>query len=448
MARPRPCPDRCTVLLLGGGGREHALAWKLVQSPRLERLWLTNPQNAGLSALGEPCPPEILTRGSFHFDRWCDQVGIDLVIVGPEGPLADGIADQLATDRRLVFGPSANAAQLEADKAFAKEVMRQAAVPTAEARVFERVEAAREYLEAHDEPCVIKASGLCAGKGVYVCETPAEAQEAIDQLMITRVFGDAGGRVIIEEKLIGQELSVLALVDGRTIWLLDPAQDHKQVHEGDRGPNTGGMGAYCPTPLVDHATLKVIESEIFVPIVDALRRDGIEYRGVLYAGLMLTAGGPKVLEFNCRFGDPECQPLMTRLQGDLVEIAWATAAGNLDAQTIDFDPRVSCCVVMCSEGYPGPYEKGKVITGIEAAEALGGPDESVKVFHAGTTRTSDGDLVTSGGRVLGVTALAATLAAARDLANAACAEIHFEGSFHRHDIGDRVLAATETPTNH
>jgi phosphoribosylamine--glycine ligase len=409
--------------------------WKLSQSPRLGKLWLTEKGNAALAGLGQVCPETLDLRAPFHFTRWCDKSGIDLVIVGPEAPLADGAADLLATTDRLVFGPSKEAARIEADKVFAKEIMRQGAVANAEARTFDRREAALEYVAAHDDPCVVKASGLAAGKGVFVCETQEEAVEAVDQIMAHRTFGEAGDRILIEEKLLGQEVSILALVDGRTIWVLDPAQDHKQVGEGDKGPNTGGMGAYCPAPVVDRPTLEVIEREIFVPTIDALRRDGIEYRGVLYAGLMLTAAGPKVLEFNCRFGDPECQPLMSRLQGDLVEICWATASGGLEAVSIDFDPRVACCVVMCAEGYPGPYAKGRVITGIEDAEALG----NVRVFHAGTTRNEAGDLVTNGGRVLGVNALAADLQSARDLANAACDAIHFDGAFFRRDIGDRVL---------
>jgi phosphoribosylamine--glycine ligase len=439
MAKPRPCPDPCNVLLIGGGGREHALAWKLAQSPRLGKLWLTDASNAALAALGEPCPVPLDMKQLFRFQRWCDTAQIHLVIVGPEAPLGDGVADALATAGRLVFGPTKAGAQIECDKTFAKQLMRQAAVPSAEARIFDRADSAREYITAHEEPCVIKASGLAAGKGVIVCDTQAEALDALDLIMIQRAFGDAGNKIIIEEKLVGQEISVLALVDGRTIWLLDPAQDHKQVGEGDRGPNTGGMGAYCPTPLMDSDMLETIEREIFVPTIDALRREGIEYRGVLYAGLMLTPGGPKVLEFNCRFGDPECQPLMARLQGDLLVICWATASGTLADVALDFDDRVACCVVMCSAGYPGSYEKGKLITGLEDAEAMGEKKGDVIVFHAGTKRNKEGELITNGGRVLGVTALAGDLQAARDLANAACARIHFDGAFFRHDIGDRVL---------
>lgn len=391
----------------------------------------------------EPFSPVHGNARTFHLTSWCDEEHIDLVIVGPEAPLAAGIADALSTDRRMVFGPGAAGARLEADKAWAKQVMRQAAVPTAEARVFKRIEEAEAWIDTHDGPCVIKASGLAAGKGVIVCDEQAEARDAIQRIMAEREFGDAGDTILIEDRLIGQEVSILALVDGHTIWLLDPAQDHKQVGEGDTGPNTGGMGAYCPTPLLDSSDLDRIEGEILVPLVDGLRRNGVDYHGVLYAGLMLTPAGPKVLEFNCRFGDPECQPLMTRLQGDLVDICWATAAGSLDSVSMSFDPRVACCVVLCSEGYPGSCSTGHVITGIEDAERLGGADESVQVFHAGTT-CRDGDLVTSGGRVLGVTALSSTLSSARDLANEACGKITFDGSFHRHDIGDRVLIPAGT----
>ncbi len=427
------------MLLVGGGGREHSLAWKLKQSPRLGALWLTDAANAGLAPLGQPCPEPMDMRNVFVMQRWCDRNEIHLVVIGPEAPLAAGLADTLVTPNRLVFGPTKAAAQIEADKSFAKQLMRQAAIPTAEARVFHDAESALTYVDAHEEPCVVKASGLAAGKGAIVCEAQDEARDVIERMMVDREFGDAGSTILIEEKLSGQEVSVQGLVDGRTIWLLDPCQDHKQVGEGNTGPNTGGMGAYCPTTLLDGPTMATIERAIIVPAVDALRREGINYRGVLYAGLMLTPAGPKVLEFNCRFGDPECQPIMARLKADLVEVLWATAAGNLDRVELDFDPRHACCVVMCSGGYPGSSQKGKPIAGVDEAEALGGDAGEVIVFHAGTTRDEEGQLVTNGGRVLGVTALADDLQAARDLANAACEKIHFDGAFFRHDIGDRVL---------
>jgi phosphoribosylamine--glycine ligase len=442
-------PEKANVLLIGGGGREHALAWKLNQSPRLGTLWLTHPQNGGLADLGQACPVQLDFSNIFMFQRWCDRERIDLVVVGPEGPLANGITDALKTETRLVFGPTRAGARIESDKSFAKKLMRQAAIPTAETRVFNDVATARVYLEAHDEPCVVKASGLAGGKGAIVCDTQDEAIRTIERIMVDREFGAAGETILIEEKLVGQEVSVLAIVAGRSIWLLDPCQDHKQVGEGDAGPNTGGMGAYCPTPVLDAEIMNTIQREIVVPAADALRRDGIEYCGVLYAGIMNTVAGPKVLEFNCRFGDPECQPLMARLQGDLLELLWAASSGaepgrpgSLDEANVSFDPRTACCVVMCSTGYPGSYETGKVITGIDKAEALSGNGRDVIVFHAGTTRNDSGDLVTDGGRVLGVTALADDLQSARDLANAACDLIHFDGAFYRRDIGDRVLATT------
>ena len=446
------CPDRLNVLLLGGGGREHALAWRISQSPRLGTLWVDSGANDGLKAIGETCPEPVSKREHFRLSRWCDREEIGLVVIGPEAPLAEGWADQLAGENRLVFGPSRNAARLEADKAWAKDIMRAGAIPTAEGKSFTRVEQARAFAENREEGCVVKASGLAAGKGVFVCDTPEEAVAVVERMLGTDPerrgrgeFGDAGNTVVIEEKLLGQEMSVLALVDGRSIWVLDPCQDHKQVGEGDIGPNTGGMGAYCPTPLATDEIMREIERDVLVPTIDALKREGITYRGVLYAGMMLTAGGPKVLEYNCRFGDPECQPLMSRLKGDLLEVLWATAAGGLDAladagRGLETDPRTACCVVLCSEGYPGPIKTGLPIDGIEAAEALGEDGEDVIVFQAGTTRDADGRLVTNGGRVLSVTALAGDLARAQALANEAAEAIEFAGAFFRRDIGGRVLA--------
>lgn len=440
MSRPLPCPDRCNVLLVGGGGREHALAWKLRQSSRLGDLWLTDGANAGLARLGRVMDEPFDLKNAFRISRWCDRHSINLVVVGPEAPLAAGAADILTTDKRLVFGPPKAGAQLEADKAFAKQLMRTAAIPTAEARVFRNADQAIAYVESREDTLVVKASGLAAGKGVIVCDSNEEAIDAVKRIMLQREFGEAGGAVVIEERLNGQEVSVLALTDGRSICTLPPCQDHKQVGEGDVGPNTGGMGAYCPTPVLDDATLERIEREVLIPAVDAMKRDGIQYRGVLYAGLMLTPGGPKVLEFNCRFGDPECQPLMMRLKGDLVEVLWATASGTLDDVDVSFDQRTACCVVMCSGGYPGEYKKGAVITGLDDFA----DQEDLVVFHAGTKQNADGKIVTNGGRVLGVTALADDLVSARNRANAACERIHFEGGFYRHDIGHRVLTASTT----
>jgi len=437
-SKHRPsCPDRVNILLVGGGGREHALAWKMAQSPRLGTLWLTNPENPALAELGQPCPAEIDYHDIWRIQEWCDRENVQLVVIGPEAPLADGLADALHDPpNRYVFGPTKAGAQIESDKAWAKQLMRSSAIPTAEARIFNSHEQALSYLESREEPPVVKASGLAAGKGVIVPDSVEEAMEALDRIMIRREFGEAGNQVIVEEKLTGQEVSVLALVDGRTIYVLEPAQDHKRLNEGDTGPNTGGMGAYCPTPVLDEATLATIEREILVPTIDALRREEIEYRGVLYAGIILTPGGPKVLEFNCRFGDPECQPLMARMKCDLIDVLWSTAVGRLDEVEIDWDERTACCVVMASGGYPGSYPTGVPITGINEAESLG----DITVFHAGTRLDKANQLVTGGGRVLGVTALGETMTEAQSLANKTCEAIHFDGAYFRKDIGHAVLS--------
>ncbi len=435
MTTPPLLPDRANVLLLGTGGREHALAWKLRQSRRLGELWVEEGANAGLASLGRVCPEAIDARQLFRLNRWCDRESIDLVVIGPEAPLEKDFATLLAAPTRVVFGPTRDAARLEWDKAYAKHIMRAAAIPTADGRTFDSLEAATRFVMARDGNLVVKAAGLCAGKGVVVCDTRDEAIEAIERIMGQREFGEAGSQVVIEDKLEGQELSVLALVDGRTISVLDPCQDHKQVGEGDVGPNTGGMGAYCPTPLVDDRLMEEVERLILVPTVDALRREGIVFRGVLYAGLMLTPAGPKVLEFNTRFGDPETQPLMKRLDGDLVELLHGTATGRLDGVDYTFQPGTACCVCVCSGGYPGAYKKGLPITGLEEAQAV----EGVTVFHAGTARNAAGDLVTNGGRVFGVTASGPDLATAQRRANQAAGLLRFDGAFFRRDIGHRVL---------
>ena len=427
------------ILIIGSGGREHALAWKLKQSRRCGRLFFA-PGNPGMASLGVQTPLKIDkadTKTVDALDYFCRQEKIELVVVGPEDPLAEGIVDRLSRPGRAVFGPVQAAARLEADKSWAKQVMRAASIPTAEARVFSDAQAALAYVASHETPVVVKASGLAKGKGVIVCADSAQATAAVRSIMLERAFGDAGNTVVIEERLVGQEVSVLALVDGRSIFVLDTTQDHKQVHEGDQGPNTGGMGAYGPTPLMDEDLMMQVERTILVPIVDSLRREGVIYQGLLYAGLMLTAGGPKVIEFNCRFGDPETQALLVRLQGDLLEILLATCQGHLDEAEISWDKRASCCVVMASAGYPGPYPTGLPITGLEQAAKQPG----VQVFHAGTAMGKGGQIVTAGGRVLDVVALGDDLEDAQQRANAACALIHFEGAHYRKDIGFRVLGA-------
>jgi phosphoribosylamine--glycine ligase len=333
-----------------------------------------------------------------------------------------------------VFGPSKLAAQLEGDKWFAKELMRHQAVPTAEARAFVDADSAEEYVRTRGSGVVIKAAGLAKGKGVSVCYRTSDALEAIDKIMRQRVFGEAGSRVVVEELLTGPECSILAFVERKNIYVMETSQDHKPVDEGDTGPMTGGMGAYSPTPIVTSAMLSQIERDILVPVLDGLSREGIDYKGVLYAGLMMTSAGPKVLEFNCRFGDPETQPLMMRLASDLAEVMLAVAEGRLDQVELKWDPRPALCVVASSKGYPGSYPTGLEITGLNDADAM----KDVKVFHSGTARR-EGKVVTDGGRVLAVTALGDTIAAAQKRAYEAMGKIHFDGMHFRKDIGWRAI---------
>ncbi len=433
MAKLR-CPDTVNVLLLGTGGREHALAWRLKKSRRLGTLWVEPGANAGILEIGRACPEPI--DDAFRISRWCERENVSLIVIGPEVPLAADYATKLADPpRRFVFGPTKAGAQLEWDKAFAKQVMRAASVPTGDSRTFTDAEQALAYVATRIDGCVVKATGLCAGKGVVVCKTIDEARRAVEDCLVRKVFGDAGSTILIEELLSGPEVSVLALCDGQSFWMLDPAQDHKRVGEGDTGPNTGGMGAFSPTPKATPELLRIVERDVLVPTIDALKRMDIPFRGVLYAGMMITPAGPKVLEFNTRFGDPETQPIMARLKGDLVELCWATATGQLGEAELSFDPRAACCVVVCAKGYPNNYAKGLEITGLEEAKAVHhAPDEEIVIFHAGTTR-KNGRLVTNGGRVLGVTALAKTSARASELATKAAACIKFEGAFFRRDIG-------------
>jgi len=415
------------VLVLGNGGREHALAWKLADSPHVTEL-LVAPGNAGTAQLAQNLPVAVDDLAAV--EKLVRKTAPQLVVVGPEDPLAAGLADRLEAMNVKVFGPRKAAAQLEADKWFAKEIMRQQAVPTAESRSFTDPRAAEEYIRLRQGPVVVKAAGLAKGKGVTVCDTPQQAMEAIDLIMRKKVHGAAGERIIIEQKLIGPEVSVLAFVSGRAIYVMESAQDHKPVDDGDTGPMTGGMGAYSPTPVVTDAMMRAIEREVLVPVIDGLMREGIEYRGVLYAGLMVTEFGPKVLEFNCRFGDPETQPLMMRLKSDLLEVMLAVTENRLHKVQLEWDPRPALCVVAASGGYPGKYKTGLPISGLTQADGM----RDVKVFHAGT-RLVDGQVVTDGGRVLGVTALGKTVAEAQKRAYEAMEKIHFEGMHYRRDIG-------------
>lgn len=426
--------DKVNVLLVGGGGREHALAWKMSQSPRMGNLFLTDAQNPGLASLGAAVDVPVDFRQPFRLQRFCDKNNVGLVVIGPEEPLAIGLADAIGSPSRVVFGPSAAAARLEADKAWCKALVRNASVPMADGRAFTDYGAARAFVETREDPPVIKASGLAKGKGVVVPKTGAEALDALERMMVKLEFGEAGRTVVVEERLEGDEVSVLCLVDGRTIYVLEPCRDHKRLGEGDTGPNTGGMGVICPGGVTDDALLHQIQSEIIVPTVDAMRREGIDYRGVLYAGVMVTPAGPKLLEFNVRFGDPECQALMMRLESDLIGLMIATATRKLDEADIAWSPDHVCSVVLASGGYPGRYKTGVPIDGLDSAAKVPG----VVVFHAGTKKSaggSGGGVVTSGGRVLNVTARAGSLAEARKRAYEACDLIRFEGKTLRRDIG-------------
>jgi phosphoribosylamine--glycine ligase len=423
------------VLLIGSGGREHAIAWKLAQSKELTKLYIA-PGNPGTAQCGEN-----ISIASDDIDKLLDlaqQNDVGLVVVGPEDPLAAGLVDAFEAAGIKAFGPSADAAQLEADKAFAKQLMRSSSVSTAEGRTFDRFSDAKAYIASRDEPVVVKAAGLAKGKGVFVCDDPSDGILAAEKIMCDKIFGPAGNTIIVEDKLLGEEASILAFVDGRNIYVMESSQDHKPIGDGDTGPNTGGMGAYSPAPVVTENLMNQITREILVPMVDGMNRNGTPYKGVLYAGLMITGGGPRVLEFNVRFGDPETQPILARLKSDLLEVLLAVCDGTLDQVTLEWDQRPAVCVVMASGGYPGDYEKGKKITGLEEAEQI----EDVTVFHAGT-KELNGDIVTNGGRVLGVTALGHTIRDAKVRAYRAVDKIKFDGAYYRRDISDKAIKASK-----
>ncbi len=419
------------VMVIGSGGREHALAFVLAKSPRVERV-LCAPGNAGTAVVGENISVEVDDQDALV--AAARDHSVDLTVVGPEAPLCAGIVDRFEAEGLRIFGPTAAAARIEGDKAYAKRLMKSAYVPTAEARIFDRYGEARSYVASRDTGVVVKAAGLAAGKGVLVCEEPSDGLLALERIMLDRAFGDAGNTVVVEELLTGQELSVLALVDGTTIYVLETAQDHKPIGDGDSGSNTGGMGAYSPAPAATPEVMAKVEREVLVPIVHALRKKGTPYRGVLYAGLMLTAAGPKVLEFNCRFGDPETQAVLMRLESDLFDLLEAVVDGRLDQAEVRWNRKPAVCVVMASQGYPGKYESGKVIEGLDEAAAM----DDVCVFHAGTRRVED-HIVSSGGRVLGVTALGDDIAGAKRRAYEAVGTIHFQNAYYRHDIADKAI---------
>ena len=419
------------VLLVGGGGREHALAWKLAQSPGLGRM-IAAPGNPGIATHAR-CVP-IKDTAIDQIVALAQQERPDLVVVGPETPLALGLADRLRAAGLAVFGGSAAAARLESSKAFAKDLMARHRIPTARFGTFRDAAAARRHCREVGAPLVVKADGLAAGKGVVVCQTLEEADRAVAQCLEARAFGDSGLTVVIEEFLVGEEASFFALSDGTGVLPLVAAQDHKTVHDGDRGPNTGGMGAYSPTPVMDADMQERVMREIVRPTIAAMAGEGAPYTGVLFVGLMITREGPKVIEFNCRFGDPECQAILPRLEDDLLALLLAAATGKGLPPALGFSRRSSVCVVMTSAGYPGAYQTGRTITGVEAAGGLPG----VNVFHAGTA-LAGGALVTAGGRVLGVQALGVDVAAAVRTAYAAVERIRFDGAHYRRDIGHHAL---------
>ncbi len=431
---------RMKILVVGGGGREHALAWKIGQSPRVDRVFVA-PGNAG-TALETDLPienVEIADHDLAGLVQFAKRNEIHLAVIGPEAPLAAGIVDALGAEGIRSFGPSGQAAALEASKIFCKNLLRHADVPSADFRAFSDAASAVQHLQARDDvPVVVKADGLAAGKGVIVCDNREQALEAVERIAGAKEFGEAGSQLIIEERLVGEEASVLAITDGQTIVTLPAAQDHKPAHDGDCGPNTGGMGAYSPAPVVTPEIMRSVEERVLVPTVHHMKRSRRPFRGVLYAGLMITPQGVKVLEYNVRFGDPECQPLMLRLQSDLVDLLEAAAAGRLaEAPSLEWDSRPAVCVVMASAGYPGSYTKGHALRGLDAAAEVA----DAKVFHAGT-QLRDGQPVTSGGRVLGVTALGESIATAKLQAYTAVKCIRWDGAWCRKDISDKAFSRT------
>jgi len=422
------------VLVIGAGGREHALAWKLSQSPKVKKIFAA-PGNSGMARLAEGLP--IPAHKTVELADFAVANGIDLTVVGPEGPLVHGIVDYFHERRLTIFGPTKAAARLEGSKAFSKQLMEKYGVPTAAFRVFSDLKEALAYLEECPIPVVVKADGLAAGKGAVVAETREEAIHALTSMLKEKAFGEAGSKVVIEECLQGEEISVLAIVDGTNLSLLEPSQDHKRALDGDRGPNTGGMGAYSPVPMVTPQMMGQIRGKVFEPVVRGMAEQGSPFQGILYAGIMLTADGPKVLEFNVRFGDPETQALLPRLKSDLAEMLLAAAQGRLQEIRPVWDTRAAACVVLASQGYPGKYDMGREITGLKEIEDL----PETLLFHAGSKREGE-RWITVGGRVFSCVGLGDTLEQALERAYAAAEKINFEGKHFRRDIGARALKYT------
>ncbi|WP_028314869.1 phosphoribosylamine--glycine ligase [Desulfatibacillum aliphaticivorans] len=418
------------VLVIGSGGREHALVWKLSQSPKVEKIYCA-PGNAGIAESAE-CVP-ISAEDIPNLLAFAKENAIGLTVVGPEAPLTEGIVDKFEKAGLMVFGASKAAARLEGSKSFAKSLMTKYGIPTAIGKTFTDIEKAKAYIEEVGGKVVVKADGLAAGKGVMVCTNRKQALEAVNLVMEEKAFGDAGKKMVIEELLVGEEASFLAFTDGKTVLPLPSSQDHKAIYDGDKGPNTGGMGAYSPAPVVDAYMHDKIMNEVMKPTVKAMAAEGAPYKGVLYAGLMIDGDDIKVLEFNARFGDPECQPLLMRLKTDLVEIMEAVSKEELDKVNLEIDPRATVCIVLASKGYPGSYDKGMPISGLDAVKRM----KDVFVFHAGTA-LQDEKIVASGGRVLGVTALGETIDKAIDKAYKAADKIKWTGVYKRKDIGQKA----------
>jgi phosphoribosylamine--glycine ligase len=419
------------VLVVGGGGREHALVWKIARSPKVSKVYCA-PGNAGISEQATIIPVKANDlNGLLGFAL---KEKIDLTVVGPEDPLTRGVVDLFESEGLSIFGASRKAAEIEGSKAFAKEMMKKYYIPTAFYEIFDNQKEAVEYIRKQGAPIVVKADGLAAGKGVIVCKTVEEAIQSVQKIMVEKIFGEAGNRVVIEEYLVGEEASYIAFTDGKAILPMASSQDHKPIFDGDQGPNTGGMGAYSPAPVVTEEVHERIIEKILRPIIYGMEEEGRTYRGVLYAGLMIDDGHPKVLEFNARFGDPETQPVLMRMRGDIIPILEACMNGTLSQHQVEWDKRASVSVVMASKGYPENYEKGKVIRGLEEVSKM----EGVFVFHAGTA-LKDGEMVTNGGRVLGVTGLGEDIPKAIERAYQAVKKISWDGVHYRTDIGQKAL---------
>ncbi|MBN2332653.1 MAG: phosphoribosylamine--glycine ligase [Deltaproteobacteria bacterium] len=420
------------ILVVGGGGREHALIWKIAQSNKVSRIFCA-PGNAGIAQLATCLP--IKANDIDGLLKFALEEEISLTVVGPEKPLTEGIVDRFSEHNLKIFGPSKLAAEIEGSKTFCKNLLQQYNIPSGYFASFDNIDDAIEYIYSKGAPIVVKADGLAAGKGVVVAQTVEEAEDAVHMIMRKKAFGEAGNRVVIEEFLEGEEASFLVFTDGDIVIPMVTSQDHKPIFDGDRGPNTGGMGAYSPAPVITDGLFRRIMNDIMIPTVKGMAAEGRKYRGVLYAGLMIKEGIPRVLEFNARFGDPEAQPLLMRLKSDLVPILEACITGHLAKTMVAWDERPAVCVVMASEGYPGSYEKGRVITGLSTAEDL----DDVMVFHAGTTMNEEGQVVNNGGRVLGVTALGPTIPKAINLCYRTVEKISWPGAQYRKDIGQKAL---------